>query len=97
MKAEIFNTYATAIAEEFNITEEDLFTKSKRRQIVDARYLLYFACFNRPMRVVYIQEYMKERGYKVAHSNVLHGIGEIEKRLEYDRDYNKLLVKLKKN
>ena len=96
MKAEIFNTYATAIAEEFNITEEDLFTKSKRRQIVDARYLLYFACFNRPMRVVYIQEYMRERGYKVAHSNVIHGIGEIEKRLEYDRDYNRLLVKLKK-
>ena len=55
MKQNIFNEYATQCADLFSISEELLFTKSKRRDIVDARYLLYYMCSERPMRIVYIQ------------------------------------------
>ena len=44
MKLNIFNEYATQCADLFGISEELLFTKSKRRDIVDARYLLYYMC-----------------------------------------------------
>ena len=44
MKQEIFDSYAQKIAEVFNLKVEDLFVKSKKRDIVDARQLLYDAC-----------------------------------------------------
>ena len=74
MKEQIFDTYAQKIAELFNLKVEDLFVKSKKRDIVDARQLLYYACSKRPMRVVYIQEFMKRNGYDIGHTSILHGI-----------------------
>ena len=52
MKEQIFDGYAVQIAELFNLKVEDLFVKSKKRDVVDARQLLYYACSKRPMRVV---------------------------------------------
>ena len=40
------------------------------------------------MRLVYIQEYMAERGYDIPHSSIHHGIAQVKKRLENnDTDY----------
>ena len=91
MKEEIFNQYATKIASLFNINEEEIFEKSKKRELVDARHLLYYVCSKRPMRVVYIQNYMKERGYSIGHTSILHGIQEASKRAADDRDYKRIL------
>jgi chromosomal replication initiation ATPase DnaA len=94
MKAEIFNQYATKVAAIFNIPEEELFMKSKKRGHVDARHLLYYACSKRPMRVVYIQNYMKERGYDIGHTSILHGIQKATHRIQEDRDYKRILKKI---
>ena len=37
MKKEIFNTYANSIAKQFHLTLDEMFTKTKKRNIVDAR------------------------------------------------------------
>jgi chromosomal replication initiation ATPase DnaA len=87
MKQTIFNKYATKVSEAYEISTEQLFTKSKRRDIVDARQLLYFVCADRPMRVRYIQQYMENKGYDVGHSSIIHGIGQVKERLEQDVDY----------
>ena len=42
MKREIFDKYATAIAEQFHLTLDEMFTKTKRRDSVEARRMLYF-------------------------------------------------------
>ena len=42
MKREIFNEYARRITKVFGITEDSLFSKSKHRDIVDARYMLHY-------------------------------------------------------
>ena len=68
MKFDVFNNYVSQVAELFDVDEDAIFTKSKRRDIVDARQMLYYLCSKRPMRVVYIQEYMAERGYVINHS-----------------------------
>ncbi len=91
MKGKIFNYYASQIAETFNIKESELFEKSKRREVVDARHMLYYACSKRPMRVVYIQNYMKEKGYDIGHSSILHGIEMAAKRNHEDRDYSRFV------
>lgn len=97
MKGKIFNYYASQIAETFNLNEGELFEKSKRREVVDARHMLYYACSQRPMRVVYIQHYMKERGYEIGHSSILYGIEMAGRRNHEDRDYSRFVNSLLDN
>ena len=55
MKRDIFDVYATAIAKKFHITLDEMFAKNRRRDIVDARQMLYYLCMERPIRVSYIK------------------------------------------
>ena len=87
MKTKIFNQYVDKVCYLFNLDSDLLFTKTKRRDVVDARHLLYYLCSVRPMRLVYIQEYMAENGYNINHSSIHHGISQIKEKLEIDKDY----------
>ncbi len=87
MKTKIFNQYVDKVCYLFNIDKETLFTKTKRRDVVDARHLLYYLCSKRPMRLVYIQEYMADGGYNINHSSIHHGIAQVKTKLENDKDY----------
>ena len=49
------------------------------RERVDARHLLYYLCSKRPMRITYIQKYMKANGYNINHSSIIHGINVMKK------------------
>jgi len=41
MKGNIFEAYATAVAKQFHLELDDIFNKKKRRDLVDARQMLY--------------------------------------------------------
>lgn len=96
MKIDIFNQYADRIAELFGITREDLFSKSKSRELVDARHLLYYLCYKRPMTLRYIQKFMASNGYVIQHSSVIHGINTVTKRVKDDSDYMQVVKDLEK-
>lgn len=87
MKSDIFSQYVDRIIHLFNISREELFSKSKRRDIVDARHLLYYLCYKRPMTLSYIQKFMRESGYPTQHSSVIHGINIVTSRVKEDGDY----------
>jgi chromosomal replication initiation ATPase DnaA len=87
MKLDIFSQYVDRIIQLFNISREELFSKSKRRDIVDARHLLYYLCYKRPMSLSYIQKFMRESGYQTQHSSVIHGINIVTSRVKADGDY----------
>jgi chromosomal replication initiation ATPase DnaA len=91
MKHSVFNQYADIVADKFRIKTKKLFTKTKKQEIVDARYLLYYLCFNRPMQIKYIVDYMNEAGYKVYHSTVIYGISTMTKKISEDRDYQRIV------
>jgi chromosomal replication initiation ATPase DnaA len=63
-----------------------MFAKSKKRSVVDARQLLYFLCVNRDMRYTTIQEYLLERGVVVSHTTIIHGVKQMQERMNEDRD-----------
>lgn len=46
------------------------------------------------MRIIDIQTYMEEKGYKVQHSSVIHGIQGISTRVDADKDYKDTVVKI---
>ena len=58
MKREIFDKYATAIADRFHLTLDEMFAKTKKREAVDARQMLYFLSRERPIRISYIQKFI---------------------------------------
>ena len=94
MKQQIFKAYALDVCKALGVDVKLLFTKLKRRDLVDARYLLYYFCFNRPMRIRDIQEYMSDEGYTISHSGIIKGIAIITNRVENDKDYSDLVKKI---
>ena len=42
MKREIFDNYATAVANKFHLSLDEMFTKTKKIEVVEARQMLYF-------------------------------------------------------
>lgn len=82
----IFKAYLTQVSELYDVDIKEIFTKTKRRDIVDARHMLYFLCSERPMRVRYIKQYMEDNKYYVGHSSIIHGIKLVRERVSYDDD-----------
>ncbi|HIB77166.1 MAG TPA: hypothetical protein EYO58_06015 [Flavobacteriales bacterium] len=98
MKQEIFESYIGTVCERFSIKEsKELFTKNKRRDVVDARHVLYYMCHKRPMRIRYIQQYMLDKGYDISHSSIIHGIKQVTRFVENDNDYRALIQELESN
>ena len=87
MKQDVFNQYVDRVCDLFSIKREDIFSKSKKRQLVDARHLVYYLCFKRPMQLTYIQQFMGENVYMIEHSSVIHGVASVDKKISEDKDY----------
>lgn len=90
MKEDVFYQYVDRVTDLFGISRDELFSKSKKRNLVDARQLLYYLCSNRPIQITYIQKYMKDNGYDVCHSVIIHGINVMKNKVEEDRDYRSI-------
>lgn len=91
MKQEVFGKYVEKVSSQFEITKDEMFSRSKKREYVDARQLLFYLCSIRPMRLNYIQKYLEEYGYKTQHSSIIHGIDAVKKRMEDDSDYLRII------
>jgi chromosomal replication initiation ATPase DnaA len=87
MKHDVFNQYVERVADLFSVSREEIFSKSKKRELVDARHLVYYLCAKRPMSISYIQKYMNEAGYIIQHSSIIHGINSVEQKMLDDKDY----------
>lgn len=94
MKQEILEGYLNAILLTFRIDKEEFFKKSKRRELSDARYFLYYLCKNRPISLVNIQKFMAENGYSIPLSTIFHGVNAIAKKVETDDDYFRAIQKI---
>ena len=92
MKKDIFDEYAKSIAKKFHISIDEMFSKNRRRDIIDARQMLYYLCMERPMRISYIQRFMEDNGHSVTHSNILHQYKKAKELIDGDSDYKNLII-----
>jgi len=97
MKRDILDVYAKAIAKKFHITLDEMFEKNRRRDIVDARQMLYYLCMERPIRVSYIKRFMEENGHKVTHSNIIYSYKKAKELIDGDSDYKNLITEILHN
>ena len=91
MKKEIFDKYTNAIAKQFCLTLDEMFEHSKKRDVVDARQMLYYACMERPIRLSYIKKFLKDYGYEVQHSTIIHGYKQAKNLIDSDPDYKRMI------
>jgi chromosomal replication initiation ATPase DnaA len=96
MKEEIFNQYVDRVINLFGITREDFFLKSRKRELVDARYLVYYLCSERPIQTTYIQKFMNNNGHDTPHTLILHGIKTTKEKVKEDRDYQSIVKDIDK-
>jgi chromosomal replication initiation ATPase DnaA len=96
MKVDIFNQYVERVCDLFGISKEKLFSRSKKTEIVDARYLLYYLCHKRPMNISYIQKYMLSNDYPTQHTTIIYGINTVDKRIKEDADYMQVVKDIQK-
>jgi chromosomal replication initiation ATPase DnaA len=96
MKKEIFNQYVTHICKMYHIGEDDLFKKTREQDVVDARHMLFYLCFNRPMPIYTIKNYMAERGLPLQQSAIVNGVKKLEKHLANDPDYSYAISTIEK-
>jgi chromosomal replication initiation ATPase DnaA len=95
MKNEIFNDYVERIVDVYKIPREEIFSKNKRMDVVDARQMVYYLCKKRNMSLTLIKKYMMENGYDIGLSTIRHGIQAMEDRITNDSDYKQIINKIK--
>lgn len=96
MKEDVFNQYVERVCSLFNITKEDFFSKSKKRNLVDARHLVYYLCSQRPIQSTYIQKFLEDNGYYVHRTSISHGIDIVSKKIEEDKDYKVIIQEIER-
>ena len=97
MKKDIFDEYAKSIAKKFHISIDEMFSKNRRRDIIDARQMLYYLCIERQIRISYIKRFMEENGHSVTHSNIIYSYKKAKELIDGDSDYKNIITEILHN
>ena len=94
MKRKIFDKYIDLVGDVLEISKEDIFTKTRKRENVEARDLLFYLCSQRNMRGNFILERCKENGLDLDDSQISRGKAKIEDLIKTDPDWKELVNNL---
>lgn len=97
MKIEVFNQYVDKVSSMYSIEKSEMLSKSRKKELVDARHLLYYLCWARQMPIYYIQKYLKEQGLEINHSVIINGISSVKKKIAKDSDYLVIIKNIEKS
>lgn len=94
MKENVFKQYVERVTNLFGITLKDFYSKTKTRDFADARYLVYYLCLERNIRVMTIKKLMQQNGCDVNHQTISHGIKSVKEKIEQDKDYRTIIKEI---
>lgn len=94
MKRKIYEEIFNEISNHFGLTKSEILTPTKKREVVDARQVVYYVCMNRGIRISDMQSYLNKDGYSVTHSTIINGLKMVEKNINKDEDYNKIIKRI---
>ena len=97
MKHEIFNQYVAKIAKLYRVEESEMFVRSRKQEMVDARHMLFYLCISRPIPAYSIKSYMAERGLSIQQSAINNGVRKIEKNISEDSDYARIISDIERS
>lgn len=95
MKKILFDQFVERIAQVFGLKDPSaIFMRTKRQDVVDARQMLFFLCYDRGISLADILRLMADRGLPLKHPAVLGGIRKIKEKVESDPDYKFFIDKV---
>ena len=94
IKRKIFEKYVSMVESALEISKEEIFTKTRKRENVEAMDLLFYLCSQRNMRGNFILARCKENGLELDDSQVSRGKNKIEELRDSDPDWKELVNKL---
>ena len=94
MKKEIFDKYASLVADQFFIKLEDMYSKSRVHPHPEARQMLYYLAYERPIKISSIRRFMEENGLPVQHNTIMKGYKNAKKLVDSDEDYKDFIKKI---
>lgn len=97
LKSEIFTQYVKKVCELYSIPQKDFFKKVKKREVVEARFLVYYLCKVRKIDQVYVKRFMNDNGYTTPHSTISYGISVMSKKAKDDIDYANVVSQITKS
>ncbi len=91
MKRKIFDEYVEIVENALEITKDDIFTKTRKRENVEARDLLFYLCSQRNMRGNFILDRCRENGLELDDSQITRGKAKMEELISSDPDWKQLI------
>ena len=96
MKEYIFKEYLANILSHLDITQNEFFERSKKREVVLPRQILYYLCREKAhMQFTEIRRYLTKQGFEVALDTIIYGYNSFSELLKEDEDYLYIVNKLK--
>ena len=87
----IFDKYASEVCRVFQLSSDKMFSKVREKHVVEARQMLFYLCYTRPIGLNMIQRFTSEKGLDISHTSILHGIRSMQKKRSISRDYNSVI------
>ena len=78
--------YVKLICDGLDLTEEELFSSSRKRELAKARQMLYNLCYQRPMTINQIVSLMDNKGYSTTYENVRQGVHIVQNTIDFEKD-----------
>lgn len=94
VKEQVFNNYIEHICREFGITEEQLFTRARKHELILPRQCLYYLCWFRPMQPTLILELLEQKGYKIYYPALRNGVDRVSRIIQEDADYRVIIHRI---
>ena len=91
MKRKIFDKYVEVVEDALEISKDDIFTKTRKRENVEARDLLFYLCSQRNMRGNFILDRCREYGLDLDDSQITRGKAKMEELINSDPDWLSLI------
>ena len=91
MRKKQFNQILVQVEEIMGISKNVFLEKSKNRDHVEARDLLFYLCNQNNMRATTIQNFCHDLGYETDTSQISRGKFKIEKLISKDKEWSNLI------
>lgn len=91
MNRKLFSAIVELVGEFTQLDETEIFSKSRKQTLVDARYLIIFISRQLDIKLIYIQRFFKLKGFKLHYTTLFHASKRIEAEIKED-EYLKEIV-----
>ena len=84
MNHQLFTTLVELVSHFTQVDEDELFSKSRKKALVDARYMIIYIARQLDIRLIYIQRYFKLKGFELHYTTLFHACKRVEQDKEKD-------------